>query len=330
MGSRVVALTGAFGFLGRRLVKRLEAEEDVSRVVALDVRSPLDLAARAGQTLVPLDVLEQHPKLSVHSLDLLETGADQHLASVCENEGVDVLVHLAFLSSPTHASDLAHELETIGTLYVKNAARAVKLPRVVCLSSTMCYGARHDNPASLRESDPLRADRGRYLKDRIEVERQMERLAERGETAVAIARLGAFIGPRSKHFWSRYLTRKVVATALGYDPLFQLLHIDDAIDGLMRLALSDITGALNIVGDGVLPLSRVIRGLGNRPLPIPATATHALLSNLWRLQLLEMPPSFTDFLQWEWIADGARMQALGFAPKDIHEVLDLVREGSDK
>ena len=45
---RVVALTGAFGFIGRRVVKRLEADPAVERIVTIDVRSPVTLADRAG------------------------------------------------------------------------------------------------------------------------------------------------------------------------------------------------------------------------------------------------------------------------------------------
>jgi UDP-glucose 4-epimerase len=315
------------------MVRHLEDDPAVEKVVAIDVRSPLDLADRAGMPVRPLQLLENHPKLSVHNIDLTQPGADRDLTNALEREEADTLCHLAFLSSPTHAQDLAHELETIGTMYVLNAARAVEIPRFVSLSSTMCYGARPDNPAWLTEESPLRgSSRSRFISDRIDAEQQVMRFVEgASKTDTAVARVGAFIGPRSKHFWSRYLSRRVVPTALGYDPLFQVMDVDDAIAGIAALLRSRFKGPMNIVGRGALPLSRVIRGLGRRALPIPATATQSLLSALWGAQLLEMPPVFTDYLQWPWVADGALAEAeLEFTAAPIHEVIDRVVRGGGR
>src|SRR4051794_460331 len=42
----IVAVTGAFGALGRRIIRLLEQDPAVERIIALDVRSAVDLAAR--------------------------------------------------------------------------------------------------------------------------------------------------------------------------------------------------------------------------------------------------------------------------------------------
>lgn len=319
---RSVAITGALGFLGRRLIHQLERDDRVERVVALDARHPVELLHADGTAV--------HPKLSAHQIDLTEAGTERELVDIFEREGVEAVFHLAFLSNPTHHLESAHELETIGTMYVLHAAEAVKATRVVSLSSTMCYGAHPDNPAWLTEDSPLRGQKGsRFVADKIDSERQLERFAERNpNTRCAVARLGAMLGgSRTRNFWTRYFTRPVVPTVLGYDPLFQFLHADDAIRGLHALLFSEAEGAFNLVGRGVLPLSHVIDRLGRRAVPLPAGLAEGALRTLWRAQLFEMPPRFLDFLRWSWVADGHRLhQATGFAPQhEITAVLDDVR-----
>ena len=71
---------------------------------------------------------------------------------------MDTLLHLAFLSSPTHASAWAHELESVGTMHVLNAARRVTLRKLILWSQTILYGAHPTNPNFLTERHPLRAD----------------------------------------------------------------------------------------------------------------------------------------------------------------------------
>jgi len=330
-GPRVVALTGAFGFLGRRLLHRLEADSDVERIVALDARSPLELARREGESEDPARYLERHHKVSAHQIDLAEAGTDGVLATIFENEGVDTVCHLAFLSNPTHQTDSAHELETIGTMYVLNAVRAAKVSRLVSRSSTMCYGALPDNPAWLVENHPLRGGKAsRYVADKADADRQVQSFAEKNpKTRCTILRLGAMLGgSRTRNFWTRYFTRPVVPTVLGYDPLFQFLYSDDAVEGIYQSLKKGPEGAFNLVGRGVLPLSVVVERLGRRRMPIPAIAAASSLEALWSAQLVEMPPSFVDYFRWSWVADGSALErAIGFRPgRDIESVLDTVRE----
>ncbi|HEY4219963.1 MAG TPA: NAD-dependent epimerase/dehydratase family protein, partial [Myxococcota bacterium] len=145
---RVVAVTGAFGSLGRRVVALLEADDSIDRVVALDVRGA---APGLGADDDIKAFLQQHQKLSAHALDLTEAGADRELGDILVAERAGSIIHLAFLSTPTHALEMAHELETIGTLYVLNAAAFAHVGSIVSLSSSMCYGAHPDNPAWIVE-----------------------------------------------------------------------------------------------------------------------------------------------------------------------------------
>lgn len=330
---RVVAVTGAFGSLGRRLLARLEADDDIDRVVAIDVRSGSGLDGDVGE---PGDLMMRHPKLSAHNVDFTAPGAERELKDVFASEGVEGVFHLAFLSTPTHHMEMAHELETVGTHYVLNAAAATGVSRLVSLSSTMCYGARADNPAFLTESDPLRPPPSRSLRDKAEADEQVRKFAsEHGEgsggVAVAIARVGALVPTAKDHFWTRLFSRRVVPGVLGYDPLLQLMHPDDAVRALHLLWKSSSRGIYNVVGQSQLPFSHIVTRLHRVPLYLPARIGQSLAAALWSAQLIEMPQHFWGFLRWPWLCDDKKIRdALGFVPQhDITTVLNILASSKE-
>lgn len=306
---RVIAVTGAYGSLGRRVVRLLERDPEVDKVVTLDVRSAAPGAFRDGSAMDPRAFVEAHPRLSAHSVDLTAAGADREVAAIFAREGVGAVIHLAFLSSPTHALEMAHELETIGTLYVLHACAGARVGQLLSLSSTMCYGARPDNPAWISEDQPLRPPPSRALKDKAEADAQVRRFAQdQRDIAVAVARVGAVLGSAPDHFWTRTLARPLVPAVLGYDPLLQLMSAQDAAAGIVALWRARARGAFNVVGRGVLPWSHVLTRLRRAPVYVPASLGQSLLGALWSAQLVDMPARFLDYVRWPFVCDGERLR----------------------
>src|SRR5262245_44204371 len=97
---RVIALTGATGFLGSNLLSSLGSDSRVERVVAIDVISPKRVS----------------PKTRAYEVDFTWPNAEARLSEILSAERAHTLVHLAFLSSPTPASAWAHEFESVGTM----------------------------------------------------------------------------------------------------------------------------------------------------------------------------------------------------------------------
>lgn len=323
---RVVAVTGAFGAVGRRLLPLLEADPDIDRVVALDLR-PVAVA----RDVDPASFLAAHGKLSSHTLDLAQTGADRELADVLEREGAGALIHLALLSSPTHALEMAHELETIGTLHVLHAVAAARIGYLLSLSSAMCYGARPSNPAWITEDHALDPPPSRSLRDKADADRQVRRFGdEHPEHVVAVARVGAVLGSADDHFWTRLLGRRLVPAVLGYDPLLQLMVQDDVAGALHALLRARARGPFNVVGRGVLPYSHVLSRLSRVPLYVPPGLGRSLLGALWTAQLSDIPRHFLDYLRWSWVCDGERLRAqTGFTPAvDIATTLQMFATGA--
>lgn len=316
--ARVVAVTGACNFLGKELLARLEEDRRYARVLALDVRKPE----------IPLE------KTEFHKLDLTSPTADADVARLLANEGVDTVVHAAFLSYPTHATEWAHELEDIGTMHVLNACARVGVHRLVMVSTTMVYGASPTNPNFLTEDSELKghAD-SRFVNDKVRAEKQVERFAiENPETSVCVLRFAPILGPTVTNWFTRFFSRPVAPVLMGYDPLLQFVHERDAIAALIRAVDATPRGAFNVVGKGVLPYTTVLALMGKLPLPMPHFFARGLSRALWVTQVFDAPPSFLDFLRFLCVADGARAKdVLGFEARYGMKktILDFLGVGSE-
>ena len=202
---RVVAVTGAASFLGRNLIGLLEEDPRVGRIIALDVRAP--------------DT--RGPKTRVVEVDLTVPSSEERVTSALAAEHADTLVHLAFGSSPTHATAWAHELESVGTMHVLNAARRVGPRKLVLWSQTILYGAHPTNPGFLTERHPLRADvEEPFFADKMAAEREVSVFGAKSKaTLVTILRTAPILGPTIRNYITRYLAQGTVMTPVSYTHL---------------------------------------------------------------------------------------------------------------
>ncbi len=298
-GGLRIAVTGAAGDLGRLLLPLLERDPDVESILVLDVAKP------AGD------------KVDFHRVDLTRHDAESELSDVLAELPVDVFYHLAFLYGPVRDGSLAHELEVIGTMNVLSAVGRARVPRLIVPSLTALYGARGQNPALLNEETPLQGCPGsRFVTDKVEVEKQVRTFRERHpETRVIVLRFAPLFGPHMNNPATRMLAHRVVPTLLGFDPLWQALHEEDAARALYQALSANAEGEFNIVGRGVLPLSGLIRQAGARPLPLPGPIYRAALKTLSSLGGPGFPTALLDYMHYGWVADGERAEEeLGFIP----------------
>ena len=298
---RVVTVTGAASFLGTNLVGLLEEDERVARIVAIDIKPP-HTAQR---------------KTRFYEVDFTQPTAEARLSEIFAAERTDTLVHLAFLASPSHGIAVAHELESVGTRHVLVAARHAHVRKVVMWSQTVLYGAMPSNPNFLTEKHALRAPITEpFFADKIEAEAEVSRFAQKVPGAiVTVLRTAPILGPTIHNYVTRYLSRKVVPTMMGFDPLVQFVHEIDAIAAFKLAIDRDHAGVFNIVADGVLPLSTVIKLAGRLAMPVPHPIAQTIGAALWLAHISEAPPSFMPHLRFLCVADGEKArERLGFRP----------------
>src|SRR4051794_21450129 len=133
-GLRNVAVIGVHGVAGAALMRRLDDDERVSRVLLIDRHAPA----------LPLR------KAVFAAVDLTATLADGTLAETLARERIDAVIHTAFHDAPVRNVEAAHELEVLGTRAVLRAlahnARVGTTSQLVVLGTTMSYGALPRNP----------------------------------------------------------------------------------------------------------------------------------------------------------------------------------------
>jgi len=296
-----VAITGIGTFTGANIAERLLEQSPPPRVIGLDLRLPRRLEGR----------------IRFHRVDLTEPTADSLMAEILEKERCETVLHACFFTDPYPDREYSHELEVVGSLHVMNAAAAAGVRKLVLTSSAQIYGPHPDNPNFLSEDHSMRPQRDAHsLRDRAEVEGLLRIFAQRHrELVVTSLRPCWIVGPSYESAVTRRFETARVVTLLGYDPLLQFLHELDWLDAVDLALERDAPGAFNLAGDGVLPLSTLLRLAGKSSLPLP----HPLLYRAAYLEAIartgDAPAALFDYLRFLWVVDTRRArEELGFDP----------------
>lgn len=298
-----LVIVGAHTILGQLMIERLEKDDRVEDFFVVDLHTPKKKEVRKAKYI---------------KMDLTKPGADAELADKFNQIGAQTVVHCALKNNPSHSAGEAHELEVIGTMNILSACKASLVQKFVCCSTTMVYGASSKNPNYIVETAPLaQSAESHFVRDKIEAEKQIANLyQEAPQIKVTILRFCVVVGPRSKNYFTALLRSPIVPTLLGYDPLFQFIHEDDAVEALLLAVFGDHPGVFNIVGKGVIPLSYALREAGRIQLPIPSALAYPLVQSLWNIQLLAVPGKLLDYFRYLWVADGGKAQkVMNFHPR---------------
>jgi UDP-glucose 4-epimerase len=117
---------------------------------------------------------------------------------------------------------------------------------------------------------------------------------------------------------------------LGFDPMVQLVHVEDVADAIAAALAPGRRGIYNITGPGELPLSAILTELRRDPRSIPHPLAKPVLSFAFALGISSFPVAELDFIRYVCMVDGRRAAAeLAFRPKHglretIHAVDDPV------
>jgi len=308
-----VVVTGAAAPLGARFVRALAAR-DTHDIVVLDLVPPPDAP----------------PEIRHRFLDLNLPHADGTVFRLLQEERPDAIVHLAQIRSPSRQATYAHELNAIGSLHVLAAAGEAKINRVILASTTLVYGARGDNPNYLTEEHPLRPDPlDRFVRDFAEAESHARaHVRHHPDAKVTILRLAPFVSADVREYRTKALSAPLALALMGYDPLIQTLHTDDAVQAvLLALDHPEATGAFNIAPEGVLPVSTARLLLGSLPVTVPHGLAYLLYEAAWELGIGHFPGVHAHYFRYLCIADNRKARrVLGFAPR--RTTLDVMLEAA--
>lgn len=289
---KVVAVTGAAGLIGRRLLSHLDQDPDVERVVALDLKLPEGVTEKV--LFVRHDVREP-------------------MEEVFRRHGVDAAVHLAFFVDPVYDRRLERSVNVGGTERFLEACHAVGVEAALLASSGTVYGAWPDNPSLIPEDAPLRGNPGfPYVEDKLEVEQLAGIYAgEHPACRMLLIRPTVVVGPHMDNFLSRFFLRLLAFRVAGANPPVPVVHEDDVGEATWRILREAPAGPYNLNAGVGIPLLEVLRRMARYTLPLPAGVLKALASLAWGLRLRalsEVPPGMIDYIRWPWDGDGSRVE----------------------
>ncbi len=294
---RRIAVTGASGYLGSVLIKRLIQEPEVEMVLGFDVR-PGALT---------------HPKLR-HVQQEINAPMRQSLSE----SGIDTIVHLAFLLNTTRDRAISRRVNLGGTTNVINESAAAGVSHIFFASSSTVYGAYPNNPPHFSETDAIRPNRGfTYSEDKAELERIIARFSlENPRIGITIGRIAPVLGPNANNFVVRAFFRSVMIKAGSYDPPLQYTHENDFSDIVASLVLRRSAGVFNIASDGDINYTDVSRIAGKKLITIPSAILGPMTGLTWLLRLQDDgTPAGLAFIKYPWLVSNAKLKAeLGIAP----------------
>ena len=300
-----VAVTGAAGIVGDALVRRLVASDEVSRVVAIDVRRGLAEGATWRITDVRDPVLAQRIT------------------------GMDAIVHLAVdwsLDTPLAART---ELNVRGTQTVVTAAAAAGVRRVVVVTGAAVYGALAENPTPLPEDSPLQAPPEGILADLLEIERVAEdaRRVHPG-LLVTVVRPAALVGPGVDTLVTRHFAAPRLLCIRDAAPTWQFCHVEDLAAALVYAALGKVEGAVTVGSDGYLDQQRVEDVSGMKRIEVPAALAFATAERLHRVGVTPAPASELAYVMHPLVVPSTALRAAGWsAAYDNETNLRVVLDG---
>ncbi len=263
-----ILVTGASRYVGAHLAARLAAHPRVEQVTGFDIVPP---SGELGELLAS------------HSVPVT-TGDVRAVVAAVTGGAVDAVAHMGVASSPgTGGRQAMKELNIIGTMQLVAACQATpRLSKLVVRSSTSAYGASFRDPAVFTETTPpTLVPRGGFAKDVIEIEGYVRGFTRRRPDVVTtVLRLAPLVGPEADTTLTRYFALPVVPTVLGRDPRLQFIHVDDALELLVRAVVENPRGTYNAAGEGVLTLSQAVRRAGRVAVPViePGMAAFAGLA----------------------------------------------------
>lgn len=261
-----VLVTGASTPIGERLVRRLLADDDVESVLAVaypDERLPFE-----------------HDKLTYCKVDLGRSRrAHELLFGPAKELGVEVVIHTAMHrdARDTGGRVRAQNVDALRTL-LDLGERHPSIRRLVFKSHAEVYQIQANLPILIQENHPLNMTAGapQWIRDRVEADLTACTRMGLSSLEIAVMRCAEVLGPGTGSQIFDWLDSPVCLRPLGFDPMMNVLSIDDCVQSLELAAKAfGVQGVFNIPGQDTLPLATAVRRWGRVGIPVPGTVASA-------------------------------------------------------
>ena len=305
-----VAITGPTGDIGRALLRQLDKAPEVDRIIGMARR--------------PFNPTEFDLEKTVYRQGVILD--EESIAGLAE--GVDVLVHLAFVIFGSHEE--THRINLEGTRNVFNAATSAGVKRFVYTSSVAAYGFHSENPLPLIEDVPARGTEAHYYSaQKAELEETLREALGGAATETYVFRPCIVAGGDALALVEAFpaLLRKAPVGPVLPDPgtPFQLVHTEDVATALAAAVRGDgPPGVYNLAGDGTITAGDLARAFGWLTVPMPKIGVDIAAEAVARAPFMPAQASWLEAMRVPVVMSSERArEQLGWEPLyDTRAVLE--------
>lgn len=285
-----VLITGISGAMARALARRLLTAGHA--VIGIDPRPWPD--APDG--------------IEIHRVDVRKRPAED----VFRTRKPDAVVHMATVTYYTARRDERTRINLGGTQSVWHHCDRYGVAQAIFVGRHTVYGAAPDAPLYRTEDEPLLAGTTfPHLADLVAADLWAGNALWRYPAVrTAVLRVVYTLGPSRRGTLANYLEGPRVPMVMGYDPLFHVMHEDDAVTAIMAALEAKLAGMFNVAGPQPVPLSLLCRASGRTGVPLPAPIFPTMLG---RLGFSRMPKASINHVKYPIVVDdSAFREATGF------------------
>jgi UDP-glucose 4-epimerase len=281
-----VLIPGITGRLARNVAIRLKAGGH--EVMGIDRRSWPD--APEGIEVVQVDIRKRAAE------------------DVFRRYKPEAVIHMATVTHLTVRNEDRYRINLYGTRAVFDHCAHYGAARCIFVGRHTYYGAAADSALYHGEEDPPMAmTTFPELADLVAADLYAgSALWRYPQLGTCVLRLCYTLGPSMSGTLATFLKGKRVPMVLGFDPLFQFMHDDDAAAAIVMSLEKELRGVFNVAGPQPMPLSTLIRQAHRQAIPVP----EILLTTVFgRFGLPALPPGAVAHLKYPVVVDDSAFRA---------------------
>ncbi len=299
-----ILISGISGNFGKELAAFLHREH---KIIGLDRR---DLPDR------PKDII--HFQIDIRRKKIEE---------IFRKYFIKTVIHLNIIHNPRISSKEHYEFNLMGTSNLLELAVKYKVPHFIFLSSADIYGPSPDNPLFIPEDHPLYGSKNiPIFRDLVETDLLVQSYFWKAPSMITtIIRPCHIAGMNISNGIMQYIKGKIVPTIAGFNPMIQVMHIQDVLRAIEMIIKQRERGIFNLSGQDQIPLLTFLKEIGANHLPVMPLFEKITFKALFMSEFTSLHPEQVDFLKYPCMVDDNRIrERLSFTPQ--HRISDIIRE----